>query len=74
MNTPPRAAVRRLALGRFVSFTGTLAAGMALTFTIYERTGSAAWISATMLLTWGLVGFLRAVAGAVGDRFDRRRV
>jgi MFS family permease len=27
-----------------------------------------------MLLTWGLTGFLGPVAGALGDRFDRRRV
>ena len=72
--TPARAAVRRLALGRFISLAGSLAAGTALTFTLYERTGSAAWVAATMLLTWGIVGFFGPVAGAIGDRFDRRRV
>lgn len=74
MTTPPRAAVRRLALGRGISAAGTFAAGTALTFTIYERTRSAAWITATMLLTWAVIGFLGPVAGAIGDRFDRRRV
>jgi len=72
--TPPRTAVRRLALGRLISMTGTFAAGTALTFTIFERTGSAAWISATMLLTWGIIGFFGPFAGALGDRYDRRRV
>jgi MFS family permease len=72
--TPARTAVRRLALGRVISFTGTFAAGTALTFTIYQRTHSTLWVSATMLLTWGLIGFFGPVAGAVGDRFDRRRV
>jgi len=27
-----------------------------------------------MLLTWGIIGFLGPLAGAIGDRFDRRRV
>jgi hypothetical protein len=48
--TAPRTAVRRLALGRVISMTGTFAAGTALTFTIYQQTRSTAWISATMLL------------------------
>jgi MFS family permease len=72
--TAPRTAVRRLALGRVISMTGTFAAGTALTFTIYQQTRSTAWISATMLLTWAVIGFLGPLAGAVGDRFDRRRV
>lgn len=72
--TPARTAVRRLALGRVISFTGTFAAGTALTFTIYQRTHSTVWVSATMLLTWGLIGFFGPLSGAVGDRFDRRRV
>lgn len=72
--TPARTAVRRLALGRVISFTGTFAAGTALTFTIYQRTHSTVWVSATMLLTWGLIGFFGPVAGAIGDRYDRRRV
>jgi MFS family permease len=41
---------------------------------LYERTGSAAWISATALLTWGIPGVLGPIAGAVADRFDRRRL
>jgi MFS family permease len=69
-----RAAVRRLALGRLISRTGTFAGGIALAFTIYEETGSAAWIAATMVLTWGIAGLLGPLAGAIGDRFDRRRV
>jgi len=74
MITPPRVAVRRLALGRLISNTGSLAATTALAFTIYERTGSATWIAATMVLTWGLIGVVSPVAGAIGDRFDRRLV
>ena len=66
--TPSRTAVRRLALGRFLSLTGTFAAGTALTYTIYQRTGSTVWVSATMLLTWGIIGFLGPLAGsAIGS-------
>jgi hypothetical protein len=42
--TPPRAAVRRLAIGRLVSLTGTISAGTALSYSIYRQTGSAAWV------------------------------
>ncbi len=41
---------------------------------IYDATGSAAWMSATLLLTWGATGVLTPFGGALGDRFDRRRV
>ena len=41
MLTPPRTAVRRIALGRLISLTGSIAAYTALTFHIYEVTGSA---------------------------------
>ena len=74
MTTPPRAAVRRLAVGRLISLTGTFAAGTALNFTIYVHTGSTAWLAAAMLLTWGVTGFFGPIAGAIGDRFDRRVV
>jgi MFS family permease len=72
--TPPRTAVRRLALGRAISAGGTFAAGTALTYTIYQETQSTAWIAATMLLTWAVIGFFSPLGGALGDRFDRRRV
>jgi MFS family permease len=72
--TPPRAAVRRLAIGRLVSLTGTIAAGTALSYSIYRQTGSAAWVAATMILTFGIIGLFGPIAGAIGDRFDRRLV
>ena len=70
----PRAAVRRLAAARLISITGGAAAYTALMFTVYEQTRSPAWLSATLVLTFGVSGFLAPVAGAIGDRFDRRRV
>jgi MFS family permease len=70
----PRSAVRRLALARLVSITGGAAAFAALNFTIYERTGSAAWLSASLLLTFGASGLFAPLGGMLGDRFDRRHV
>jgi MFS family permease len=69
-----RSAVRRLALGRMISLTGTYAASIALSYSIYEQTRSTTWLAATMILTFGIIGFFGPVAGAIGDRFDRRRV
>jgi MFS family permease len=47
---------------------------MALNFTIYQRTHSATWVGATLFLTFGTVGFASPFAGALGDRFDRKKV
>jgi len=66
--------VRRLALGRVISVTGTFGAGTALNFEIWRQTHSPVWVAATMLLTFAVIGFLGPVAGAVADRLDRRRV
>jgi MFS family permease len=69
-----RGPVRRLAVARLISLTGSAAAYMALNFTIFERTGSATWVAATLFLTFGTIGFASPFAGALGDRFDRRKV
>jgi MFS family permease len=67
-------AVRRLALGRLISLTGGSAAYIALIASLYEQTGSAAWVSAALFA--GVVGSVLGAPGAgyVGDRLDRRRV
>jgi MFS family permease len=72
--TPPRTAVRRLALARAISLTGSAAAYTALMFTVYDRTESAAWLSASLFVTEGASGLLGPIASVLGDRFDRRRV
>jgi MFS family permease len=72
--TDPRTAVRRLAVGRLISLTGTIGAGTALSYSIYRETRSAAWVAATMVLTFGIIGLLGPIAGAIGDRYDRRLV
>jgi MFS family permease len=71
---PPRTAVRRLALGRLISVTGGAAAYTALNFTVWDRTHSPGMQALSLLLTFGVAGILGPFAGALGDRFDRRRV
>jgi MFS family permease len=72
--TAPRAAVRRLALARLISVTGSAAAYTALMFEIYEQTGSAVWLAAALLVTEGVSGAVGPFASVLGDRFDRRTV
>lgn len=72
--TAPRSAVRRLATARLISLTGGAAAYAALNFTIFEKTGSASWVALSLLLTFGVQGFIGPPAGMLGDRFDRRKV
>jgi MFS family permease len=69
-----RAPVRRLATARLISVTGSAAAYMALNFTIYARTRSAVWVAAALFVTFGTVGFASPFAGALGDRFNRKKV
>lgn len=73
-NRTSRSAVRRLAFSRLISLTGTFAAMIALAFEVYRRTGSTLWVSAAMLATFGGAGIATPLGGALGDRFDRRRV
>jgi MFS family permease len=74
MSRSPRSAVRRVAVARVISITGGAAAYTALMFSIYQETHSAAWLSAALLLTFGITGFVGIFAGTLGDRFDRRKV
>jgi MFS family permease len=73
-NTGPKAAVRRLALARAISTTGSTAAFTALMVFEYRATGSAMWLTFTLLATWGASGFISPFTAMLGDRFDRRRV
>ena len=72
--TDPHTAVRRIAFSRLISITGSMAAYTALMFEIYERTGSAAWLAATLILTEGVSGVVGPLTAVLGDRFDRRHV
>ena len=70
----PRDAVRRLAIGRGLSATGSRIAAVALSFLVYERTGSAIWLAGTLFFTFGVTGLLTPLAGKIADRYDRRHV
>jgi len=72
--TAPRTAVRRLAAARIISITGGAAAYTALNFEVFDQTGSATWVAAALLLTFGVTGFVGPFAGILGDRFDRKKV
>jgi MFS family permease len=71
---PARAAVRRLAVSRFVSMAGTDATGVAIGFALYQQTRSAAWLSLSLMLTIGVQGLLAPLGGRAGDLLDRRRL
>src|SRR5215210_3479826 len=70
----PRAAVRRLAISRFVSSAGTDATGVAIGFTLYAQTRSATWLSLSLMITVGTSALLSPLAGRAGDLVDRRRL
>jgi MFS family permease len=72
--TTSSAGVRRLAVGRLVSIAGTDASAIALGWALYERTGSALWLSLSLLLTIGGGSLLAPLGGWVADRVDRRRL
>jgi len=69
-----RRAIRRLAVARLVTITGSWAANVAMAYVIYQRTGSAIWLSVLYLLTFGVMGFVNPFAGALADRVDRRKL
>ena len=68
-----RFAIRRLA-ARMLSGTGSSIANVALSYLVYQRTGSAIWLAGTLFFSFGVVGFLTPLAGKIVDRYDRRRV
>ena len=68
----PRAAIYRLSAARAISVTGSQVAMIALTYEVYEQTGSAVWVSAVFLATFATMGVLTPIGGWLGDRFDRR--
>jgi len=74
MTHSPRSNIRRLAIGRLISVTGGAAAFTALNFYVWHETRSHAMQALALLLTFGAAGLLGPFAGALGDRFDRRKV
>ena len=70
----PRTPIHLLAVARFASSGGTQAAQIALAYSVYEETGSAAWVSAALVASAGVVGLVGPVSGRLADRVDRRRL
>ena len=69
-----RRSIRSLAVARFASTAGSQAAQIALAFRVYEETGSAAWVSAALVASVGVVGLVGPVSGRLADRVDRQRL
>jgi MFS family permease len=74
VNTSSHIAIYRLAAGRAISVTGFEAGWIALMVTVYAKTHSTVWMSGALFLVIGASGLATPVAGALGDRYDRRRV
>jgi MFS family permease len=74
MSPSTKSRIRRLATGRLISVTGGAAAYTALNFTVWDRTHSPTMQALSLLLTFGVAGILGPFTGALGDRFDRRKV
>jgi len=73
-STSHRSAVRRVTAAQIASIAGTEAAEIALVYAVYQRTGSAAWVAAALLFSFGTLAVATPLAGSLGDRFDRRTV
>ena len=74
MRTPPEVAIRRLAISRFVSATGSMAAYTALIDLVYVETdASTVFLSLTILLTIGAAGLFEPLGAVVADRWDRKK-
>jgi predicted MFS family arabinose efflux permease len=74
MEPQPNTAILRLAIARFISVGGSMAAYAALIDLIFRRTnGSTVVLSLTVLLTMGAVGVFAPIGGIVADRWNRKR-
>lgn len=69
-----RSYARRLALARLCSVGGSSAASVALSWYLWETTGSSAWVAAAYLAHSLVLALASAPAGALADRVDRRRL
>ncbi|HEV7753090.1 MAG TPA: MFS transporter [Baekduia sp.] len=69
-----RSAVRRLSLARLISLAGTDASAVAVSFGLYTQTGSVRWLTASLLVMFGLGSLSAPLGGALADRYDRLRL
>src|SRR3954454_3203563 len=71
---PGKPAIYRIAIGGLITALGSDATAVAFGFYLYDRTGSALWLSIWFFLSFGITGVLTPVFGWLADRFDRRRL
>jgi MFS family permease len=71
---PGRRAIYRVAAGNAINSIGSGATMVAFGFFLYDRTGSAIWLSVWFLTSFGITGVLTPVTGWLADRFDRRLI
>ena len=69
-----RGDVWRLAAASAASNTGNWAATVALSLTVYAKTGSTAWLASTFLFTQVPSALVAPVSGAMADKLNRKRV
>jgi MFS family permease len=69
---PGRAAIYRIAAGGVINSIGSGATQVAFGFFLFDRTGSAVWLSIWFFFSFGVTGILTPVTGWLADRFDRR--
>jgi MFS family permease len=74
VTTAPTPAIRRLAASRAIATTGYEAGWIALMVAVFARTHSTVWMSAALFAAIATSSLAAPVAGALGDRYDRRRV
>lgn len=67
-------AVRRLIGAAALTSAGVEGAAVAIALLVYARTGSTAWVSASLIASLGLAALLGPAGGVFADRYPRRRV
>ena len=68
------AVVPRLMMAGGLTSGAVEAAAVALAVVVYARTGSTAWVSASLIVSLGLSAVLGPLGGVVADRYPRRTV
>ncbi len=64
-----------LSASRLISITGGMVSYVALVSVVYDRSGrSGSWVAAALVVMFGVTALVGPWAGALGDRFDRRRL
>jgi len=71
---PGRPAIYRVAAGGLVNSLGSGATALAFGYFLYDKTGSAVWLSIWYFLSFGITGIFTPIAGWLADRFDRRQI